>query len=375
MGETRTKDTADVVVIGAGIQGLSVAYHLTKFGIKKVIVVEKDIIGSGSSGRSASMLMLQRENEDKIKLSQYSYQKYMEFKDELDCDPGFYKIGFLSVVPKSKKDSALKQAIIRQKLGVRTEILSPQEIKKIVPVLNTEDIEFGVFGPDDGVIDPHSIMMGYADWARKSGAVIEQGTEAKGIKIKKNEIIGVETNNRFISTSVVVNAAGADAIEVGQWAGIKIPISNRKRSIFITDEYPHISKYSPLVEDAEKEWYFRKEGPGVLMGMGKEEPDAVSMTPDWDFLSEVVEFAIHRVPSLRNVSIVRGWSGIRSLTPDINPILGPVEQIDGFINCCGWGGEGVMHAPAGGLIVAEYIVNSESKSFDISPFLNSRFIH
>lgn len=366
-------ETSQVVIIGAGIQGLSIAYHLAKSGITDVIVVEKEFIGAGSSGRSASMLMMQRENEAKIRLSQYSYQRYMGFKDELGIDIGFKKIGFLSIVPERKKDIALEMALLRQKLGVKTDILTPEEIKKVVPFVNLDGILFGVFGPDDGVIDPHSIMQGFANRAKDLGVTIKQGVNATGIKIQNNKVVAVETTEGLIFTSFVVNAAGAKAKEVAQWVGVNLPIANRVRSIFITDQFPDIPSDGPMVEDADVEWYYRKEGPGVLMGMGKEETRNVSMSINWDFLPKVIEFATYRVPILASASILRGWSGVRPLTPDITPIIGPVPELEGFINCCGWGGEGVMHAPAGGQIVSEYITGVKDKTFSLEPFLVSRF--
>jgi sarcosine oxidase subunit beta len=382
-----SNQVADVVVIGAGVQGLSAAYHLAKLGAAGVVVVEKETIGAGSSGRSASMLMLSRENEPKIRFSQYSYKRYMAFKDEFGVDPGFKKIGFLSVIPISTKSeeeaiksiSLIKHYIemtrIRQRLGVTTEIMDQEDIKHLVPVVNVEDIILGVFGPDDGVIDPDAIMQAYAKGARARGVSIRQGVKATGIEVNAGKVTGVHTTDGFISTPTVVNAAGAEAIDVGKWVGITLPIMNRKRSIFVTTEVPEIPDNSPMVEDAEVEWYYRKEGPGVLMGMGKEESGEISKEPNLELLPRVVEFALHRVPLLANpqIGIMRGWSGIRPLTKDILPILGPVAGIIGFVNDCGWGGEGIMHSPAGGQIIAEFITEASKPTLELAPFLLSRF--
>lgn len=370
--------TADVVVIGAGVQGLSAAYHLAKKGVKRILVLEKQFIGAGSSGRSATMFMLQRENEPKIRMSQYSFERYMSFESELGVSPGYKRIGFLSVAVEKKTLDVLKMAKLRQELGVQTEILGPEDIRKLVPVVNTSDIMVGVFGPEDGIIDPHSIMSGYADGARRYGAEICQGQEYEviGIEVNRDQVTGVHTRSGFVSTKNVVNAAGADAIEVGSWVGIALPIMNRRRNVFVTEPFPSIPDDTPMVEDAEMEWYYRKEGPGVLIGMGKEESSDISMTPNWDFLPKVIEFAIHRVPILENARFDRkkGWSGIRSLTPDLCPIIGPIDTMQGFFNSCGWGGEGIMHAPAGGQLVAECIFDGQTTTLSIAPFLASRFI-
>jgi sarcosine oxidase subunit beta len=370
--------TADVVVIGAGVQGLSSAYHLAKKGIKRILVLEKEFIGAGSSSRTGSMLMLQRENDPKIKLSQYSFDRYMAFESELGVNPGYKRIGFLSVATEKMALEALKMAKTRQEMGVQTDILGPIDIQKLVPVVNTSDIVVGIFGPDDGMIDPTAIMNGYKEGAKRNGAEICLGKEFEviGIELRRDQVCGVRTRSGFVSTRNVVNATGADAIEVASWVGLSLPIMNRRRNIFITEPFPDIQDETPLVEDAEKEWYYRKEGPSVLMGMGKEESINVSMTPNFDFLPEIVDFAIHRVPIFAKARFDhrKGWSGIRSLTPDLCPIIGPVNGIRGYFNCCGWGGEGIMHAPAGGQLIAECIHDGEATTQDITPFLASRFI-
>lgn len=371
--------TADVVVIGAGIQGLSAAYHLAKKGMKSILVLEKEFIGAGSSGRSGSMLMLQRENEPKIKLSQYSFERYMSLESELGVNPGYKKIGFLSVVSEKKVLVSLKMAKLRQELGVRTEILGPEDIRELVPVVNTSDIIVGVFGPEDGMIDPNAIMNGYKEGAKRYGVKIYQGQEYEvvGIEVEKNQVIGVRTRSGVVSTRNVVNASGADAIEIASWIGLTLPIMNRRRNIYVTEPFPEIPDDTPLVEDAEMEWYYRKEGQGVLIGMGKEEASNTSMTPNFDFLPNVIKFSIHRVPVLASARFDnrKGWSGIRSLTPDLCPIIGPVDVVQGFFNSCGWGGEGIMHAPAGGQLVAECIADGHTTTQDITPFLVSRFIN
>ncbi len=366
---------ADVVIIGAGVQGLSAAYHLVKLGVANVVVVEKEMIGAGSSGRSASMLMLSRENQPKIEFSLFSYDRFMNFKDEFGIDPGFKKIGFLSIIPESINEIRryIEMARLRQQLGVTTEILSQEDIKRLLPFVNVDDIVLGVYGPDDGVIDPHSIMQAYSMRAREGGATIREGVIATGIEVKAEKVIGVNTTDGFISTPNVVNAAGASAVEVGKWVGLNIPLKNAVRSIFITDAVPEIPDGSPMVEDAEVEWYYRKEGPGILIGMGKDESGLVRDSINWDVLPQVIEFAEHRVPLLAKTKVMRGWSGIRPLTTDILPILGPVPGISGFINDCGWGGEGIMHSPAGGQIVAEFITGDINPTFDLTPFLLSRF--
>lgn len=367
------KHTADVVIIGAGIQGLSAAYHLAKAGITDVVVVEKAFIGAGSSGQSASMLMKQVWAAHQVHFSLYSFERFMTFEDELGTDPEYKRIGTLSIATKNIAEASLAMAQMRQDAGIETEMLSPEEIQQRYPVINVEDVAAGIWGPEDGIIEAQSIMLGYKDGASRSGVSVYQGVPATGITVERGQVTGVETTDGTISTHWVVNAAGADAHEVGGWVGLDLPIDNRARCIYVTDMFPVIPDETPFVYDDEYHWYYRKEPPGVLMGMGKIKGKQAISTIDREYLPEVIDVAVHRVPAFEQARIARGWVGIRSLTPDNRPILGPVDSIGGYVNSCGWGGEGVMHAPIGGQLVAEYIRDGVTSTYQLKPFLYNRF--
>jgi sarcosine oxidase subunit beta len=352
---------------------LSAAYHLAKAGISDVIVVEKEFIGAGSSGQSASMLMKQVWTPHQIAFSLFCFERYMEFEEELGTDPEYKRIGTLSIATHKVAESSLAMAQMRQAAGIDTEILSPEELRQRHPVINVDDVAAGIWGAEDGMIEAHSIMMGYKDTATRLGAQVNQGVQATGIMLKGNKLTGVETTKGIISTDWVVNAAGADAAEVGEWIGLNLPIDNRARCIYVTDAFPQIPDDTPFVYEDEHHWYYRKEPPGVLMGMGKLKGKPATSSIDRAYLPQVIDVAIHRVPVFEQARIAHGWVGIRSLTPDGRPILGPVEHITGYVNSCGWGGEGVMHAPIGGQLVAEYIRDGFTSTYDLQPFLYERF--
>jgi len=365
--------SADVVIIGAGIQGLSAAYHLAKRGITDVVVVEKDFIGAGSSGRSASMIMLQMDGETKIKLCQYCMDRYLEFEDELGADPEYDPIGTLLLVDASVAEHARQQAELRQRLGAETRILAPDEINDYAPLVNVEDLILGVWGEKDGSVEAQSIMLGYRDGARRLGVQVKQGVSSTGIVVDGDRVVGVETTEGRIDTSVVVNAAGADARKVAAWVGVDLPIDNRTRSIYVTAPFPKVADGHPFTYDVARAWYYRKEGPGVLIGMGVEKDRGVIDSINTHLLTDVIDVAMHRVPALAEARIQSGWTGIRPLTPDSLPILGPVDGLDGYLNDCGWGGEGVMLAPVGGQLIAELVADGETSTFPLGPFLAGRF--
>lgn len=367
------KTTADVVVIGGGIQGLSCLYHLAARGIRNVSLVELDLLGSGSSGRSAAMLVHAMSRPETIRLSQLAAREYFNFGELLGAELPYKPIGYMHVATAPAAEQLRHEALIQQRLDVPIELLGPQQIKEIVPAVNTEDLVLGTLCRTDGILDPHAIMQVYSRAARQRGAEINEQVQATGIAVEHGRVVGVETTVGQISTPIVVNATGARAREAGKWVGLDLRITNYQRHIFITDEFPQIPQNTPFVMDVEVEWYFRKEGENVLMGMGREE--STSFEPQFvpEFQAQVIERAALRAPILLDARILRGWAGLRALTPDDLPYLGDVPGVEGFVNCCGWGGHGVMHAPAGGILTAELIADGKTTSMDITPFRYSRF--
>ncbi|MCA9911541.1 MAG: FAD-binding oxidoreductase, partial [Anaerolineae bacterium] len=228
------KSTADVVVIGAGIQGLSAGYHLAKLGVRDVVIVEKAFMGAGSSGRSASMLMLQVWTEWQIRFSQYCFDRFMHFQGEFDASPDYHRTGSLTLVTDAVAEQEQQLVDLRRHLGVTTEIWTPDEIKRRYPLINTDDLTFGVYGPEDGGIEAQSIMLAYKDAGRRLGVELNQGARATGITLEGGRVASVQTTKGDIQTRWVVNAAGADAAEVGEWVGLHIPIQNRVRNIYVT---------------------------------------------------------------------------------------------------------------------------------------------
>jgi sarcosine oxidase subunit beta len=367
-------DTADVVVIGAGAIGCSTAYHLAQLGITGVAVVEMDQVGSGSTSKSASMLSLQFcHDELSVRMAQYSYARYMDFEEEVGVPIDFKRIGWLSVATEESAGSLRKNAGLLQSLGVTTEVLEPDEIKRRYPEINTEDLVVGTWGPDDGPFDPHMILWGFVSRASEMGVRLHQGVRATGIRVRNGHVEGVDTDRGFVSCGVVVNAGGPWAIEIGRWAGVEIPILNRARSIVVSGPIPEIPATGPFVEDVTVEWYYRPEGRGVLMGMGKEPTDDLNPQISYEMMDEIIDAAVHRVPLLGKASVLTAWTGVRPLTPDDRPILGPAPSVDGLFLNCGWGGTGIIQAPIAGRLAAEAISDGHSLTFDIGPLGIERF--
>jgi len=366
--------TAEVVIIGAGAIGCSTAYHLARIGITDVIILEMDQVGSGSSGKSASMLSLQYcTDELSARMAQYSYARYMQFEDELGVPIDFKRIGWLSLATEESAEYLRQNAGISQSLGITTEVLTPEEVRYRYPEIRTEDIALGTWGPDDGSFDPHMIMWGYMSRAREMGVRLRQGVRATGIAMRNGRVEGVLTDEGPVATRVVVNAGGPWAVEIGRWAGVEIPIVNSVRGILVTAPFPDVPSTRPFVEDVTAEWYFRPEGPGILMGMGAWPTETLDVHLTPEMTNEIIDTAIRRVPVLEQAALLTGWAGVRPLTVDDRPILGPVPSVEGLILNCGWGGTGIIQAPIAGQLVAELVSNGCTTTMDIRSLSIERF--
>ena len=370
------KTTADVVIIGAGAIGTSIAYHLAKAGIKDVILLEMDQVGSGSSSKSASMLSLQfGSNEINARMAKYSYGRFMQFEDEFGTTIDFKKSGWITIAPETEVSRLKAHAKTLHDLDITSQLMDPFEIKSIYPELNVDDIALGTWGPDDGPFDPHMILWGYTKRAVELGVQLYEGVRATNIRVEQGQVVGVITTQGEINTHCVVNAAGPWAIDIGRWIGVEIPIRNAARGVLVTAPISEIPPHSPFVEEISPEWYFRPEGEGILIGMGEVPTKNLQLQIHEKLQGEMILPAIHRVPVLEKAAVQTAWTGIRPLTPDNLPIFGTMPEINGFLLNCGWGGMGIIQSPIAGQLMAELVSTGRCTTEDIQPFSIRRFDH
>lgn len=373
------RSRAEVVIIGGGIQGASVVYHLAKKGTTDTVLVEMDLPGSGSSGRTAAMLMHQTGREQTTQLAQISIAEYFSYRDEFGVDHGLHKTGSICYTTDVQLvDQIRSQVDMQNRVGIETHELDGSGVREKVPIINVDDLLVAAYCPLDGYVDPYSVVQWYIQNARDQGAEINPNVEALDIQTSKHAVVGVETTKGFIQTRTVINAAGAKARQVGKWLGIDLPIKNRKRSIILLAPRPPVDIF-PIAEDVGTGWYLKPEGRNIMVGVGPQTdvddiPDTLQPGFEVHRTTEVAEFIAHRVPYLINTDITpMKWAGIRCMTPDELPILGPVDEVEGFLNCCGWSGFGVTLAPVSGKLLAELIADGKAATADINPFLLERF--
>ena len=366
--------TADVVIIGAGAIGCSVAYHLGSRGAKNVVVLEQEFVGSGTTSKAAGGIRVQFPTEVEIKFSMESLQFFKRFHEEMGVNPHLRQVGYLFLLGHEQEVEQYKQQIaLQSQYGLDVRLIAPPDAKAIVPQLRVDDLLAAVYSPHDGYADPHTVVQGYAARARQCGVRILEQTEVTGIRLQGERVVGVETTSGAIDTRLVVNAAGPWAMRVAEMVGAKVPVYPRRRHIFVTEPFADFVNPSPLVIDRTSGFYCRTEGRSILMSPGDvQEVQGYKVSIDWSMAEEAARKAVHRVPVLERAGIMSGWAGLRPLTPDEHAIIDYLPGIEGCLCAIGFCGHGFQHSPAAGRVVAEMILEG-IPSTDIAALSLARF--
>lgn len=367
-------ERAEVVVIGGGILGASIAYHLARRGVRDVVVVERDRLGSGSTSKNAGGVRLQFSSEINVRLSQRALPQLERFADEMGVDPQFRQVGYLFLITTDRDVAAFERSLeLWRRLGVPAERLDAAGASAVFPGLRTDDVRFATFCGKDGYLDPTSLLHGYVARARERGVRFREGEPVIAIEREGGRVSAVRTSAEAISCRTVVNAAGPWAGQVAKLAGIDLPITPLRRQIFVTDPVKGLDHDFPLTVEMATTFYFHRESGGVLMGMA-DPSDAPGFddSVNWDFLPTMVERALDRLPILEHANVKTGWAGFYEDTPDKHPVLGAVEAVPGLVIAAGFSGHGLMHAPAAGEAIAELIVDGHP-TLDIARLAYDRF--
>ncbi len=372
-------ETADVVIVGSGIVGSSVAYHLAHAGCTNLLVIEREAHqGKGSTGKSMGGVRAQFSTPVNIQMSLYSIKFYAEF-DEVVGHPADYRAhGYLFCATNEQQFSYLKANRERQlALGVKkVELVDRGDILRLVPQLSVDDIVGGTFCPTDGFVDPHSVMMGLMLNAREKGVRLWLNTAVKGIRTERGQISGVETTRGFVATRKVVNAAGAWAAEVALMAGANLPVTPLRRQLVPTEPFDGLPARFPMVIDMSSGFHFRREGKGILLAWNDpEETPGFKTDFDASFIEKILSRAASRVPCLAEAEVNprRAWAGLYEMSPDHHAILGQAPQVEGLFFANGFSGHGVMHAPASGRITADLILKGRSEIIEAEQLSVERF--
>jgi sarcosine oxidase subunit beta len=380
--------TADVVIVGGGCMGTSVAYHLTQRGIRNVVIVERETaLGTGSTGRNAGGVRHQFSHEANVRLSIESIALFERFEEAMGAPIDFHQDGYLFLLSTDEQMAAFDSArAMQRRLGVDVDRLSPGEAARLAPGTGLDGLAGAAFCARDGICDPNGVTVGFAKAAQRGGATILRDTRVVSCLSGSGRIEGVATTAGDIATRVVVDAAGPWAAEIAASAGADLPVRPLRRHIFIAapparggwshgglNGGPAAPESRIMVIDFDTTFYFHREGANLLFGMG--DPDEVAgfdTTVNWPVLEKIAPVAARRLPALHDLPIARAWAGLYEMTPDAMPVIGPLEPVDGLFAIAGFSGHGFQHCPAAGRILADVIAGIDP-GMDLSPFSAGRF--
>jgi sarcosine oxidase subunit beta len=362
--------SADVVIIGGGIVGSSIAYQLTRAGCRNVLVLERETHqGKGSTGKSMGGVRAQFSTPVNIRMSLYSIPFFRAFDEALGHPSGYRAQGYLFVATHERHLRYLRTNYeLQVVLGLKTvELLKAEDVIRLVPQLRADDIVGGSFCSTDGFVDPHSVMTGFMLRSIDNGARLIRNAEVTAIERDAKGVSGVRTANESIATRTVVNAAGAWASLVAKLVDLDLPVEPLRRMLVPTEPFNKIAPSAPMVVDMTTGFHFRPEGLGLLLAWNDpEETPGFKTNFDPAFVEKILTRGVDRVPCLEEAEVnpKRAWAGLYEMTPDHHPILGPAPGVPGMFLANGFSGHGVMHSPATGKITADLILKGASDLVD-----------
>jgi sarcosine oxidase subunit beta len=371
--------TVDVVIVGGGIVGSSIAYHLTESGCRSVLVVERESAqGKGSTGKSMGGVRAQFSMPLSIQMSLYSIPFYAGFEERLGSPCDYRPQGYLFCATSGQQMAYLRTNYAQQvKMGLKNvRLMAGDEIAGMFPQLRADDIVGGSFCSSDGFVDPYSAMIGFMTCAADHGATLWKNTLVTGFASDAAGITAVETTRGRVHTRKVVNCAGAWAAALAKFAGVDLPVEPLRRMLVPSepfDEFPHTA---PMIVDMSNGFHFRPEARGFLLAWNDpEETPGFNMDFDSAFVEKILTRAADRVPCFANLPVnpKRAWAGLYEMTPDHHPILGEAPGVPGFFLANGFSGHGVMHAPATGKILSDLVLTGKTDLIDASLLSLSRF--
>jgi glycine cleavage system aminomethyltransferase T/glycine/D-amino acid oxidase-like deaminating enzyme len=387
---------ARVVIIGGGVIGCSVAYHLTKLGWRDVVLLERSQLTAGTTWHAAGLIVTGFSSETTINIAKYTRDLYARLGEETGQDTGFKPVGYIQIASNPDRvDLLRRRADFSRMYGVYTEEISAAEIKKMWPLFETDDILAGFYTPDDGRTNPIDTAMAMAKGAKMGGASIWEETKVTGIKQAKGRVTGVITNRGEIEAEYVVNCGGIWAREIGKMAGVNVPLHAAEHYYLITEPIEGIHRDMPIVEDPDLFGYYREEMGGLMLGLFepvggpwgmKGIPEDFSfgeIPPDWDRVMPYLETAMKRIPIAKEAGVHKFFCGPESFTPDMGTLMGEAPELKNFFVLAGFNSLGILLGAGSGQVLAQWIVDgfppvdvSEINIDRLMPFENtSKYLH
>ena len=370
---------SDIVIVGGGINGCALAYRLAKKGLK-VIVVEKNFLTSGATGACGAGIRQQWSTKENTKLAIDSVKQFENFSKELGMDIEFRQGGYLIINHDEKElEQSKKNIRMQRSLGLDVRLIDRDEINDIVPILDVDGMNAigATFCPTDGHANPFKTTFAFAKAAREYGANIMTHTTVTDIIVENHKVKKVKTSRDSIETDIVVNAAGVRSREIADMVGISIPNTPFRKEIMASERLQ--AMFEAMVISFKDGIYFSQQKEGQIVGgiPIPEERAGYRFMPTFMFLTHMAKTLTRYAPSLKYVNMIRHWTGFYDVTPDARPILGPSEEVEGFIHCHGFSGHGFMLSPRVTEILADYIADDKKSEIldklSIDRFKTGRF--
>jgi sarcosine oxidase subunit beta len=366
--------SAEVVIVGGGVMGTSIAFHLAEAGVTDILLLEQNELGSGSTSKAAGGVRANFSDELNIALGARSLEAFARFAQRPGQEIDLHRVGYLFLLSSDEQVGLFEESTrLQNAAGQPTRMLDVAEAVRLAPILSPDGLIAACFSPNDGHCTPESVVLGYATAARKLGATLVTGCEVTGIDAIGNDIRGVRTSRGTVATSTVICAAGAWSAPLAAMVGVDLPVTPLRRQIVVTEAIPGLPADMPMTIDFSSTFYFHGEGPGLLVGMSDpDEEPGFHLNRSEAWLPRLTAAMEQRAPSLLDVGLASGWAGLYENTPDHNALIGESTTIARFLYATGFSGHGFLQAPAIGEILRDLYLTREP-FIDVSPLDATRF--
>ncbi len=370
--------TADIVIIGAGVMGASIAFHLAQRKAGRILVIDRDHVGRGGSGRSSALIRMHYSFPAEVQLALVSLRMFERWGELVGEATLFQKTGFVRIVHPNEMDRLKLNVDMQQRLGVNVNLISGQDLQKLEPDWIVDEVELAAHEPDSGFGDGAAVANDFLARARDQGVCYFPRTQTTAIRVEDGRVRGVATDQGDICAPIAIAATGPWTRPLLQTIGCDLPIETEYHQVAILKNAPDMQGGGCACIDSATQTYFRPDGQdkflvGDFYGQRPVDPDNFPQRASDESLGEVIERACGRVPKLENAEVMRGVTGVYDMTPDSRPLLGEIPGISGLHVCAGFSGMGFKISPAIGLVMSELVLDGVAKTVDISPFRPQRF--
>ena len=370
-------DSADAVIIGGGVMGCSILYNLAKRGVANALLLERDVLASGSTSKSQAILRMHYSNEVTARLAWDSLEVFKNFEELTGMPSGYTRTGYFLIVGDDDRQAMTENVAMQQRLGIATEVVSPEDVRLIAPMIAVKDGEAFTYESESGYADPYSVTLGFANRARDLGARIRDGVAATQVEVSGGKVSAVLTADGRIETDCAVIAAGPWSAPLLQGVGVDAPLSPLRHQVVLLRRPLGVDAEHPIIGDVVNDFSARPDIGGLTMiGVGEDEfVDADTFNQGVDMAMVETAFAgiVRRMPAMSRAVFRGGWSGAFTVTPDWHPILDRVEGVDGLYCAVGFSGHGFKESPMIGKAMAELITAGRAECVDISALNMRRF--